>query len=302
MSEVRTKGSGVDPDAEREVDLRSAWDRITARWWLPVGGLVLGAILGVLVSIGSGDVYKAEALIYLGQPFTPSGGGQIQSLQTNPKTVSEILRSEAATKTAAAAAGMSPAGLRGNVTSTPVVQAGQVARNFTPLVQIAVRAPTRVKAEKAADSYANTVTTEVVPYVDRKILLLKRQIANNESQLKDIGARIDSALAQQRAANADPTLSLAEKLLVSTNSNATVNAAESRRGSTVADLNSARQLLSLAENVELSRVVQPAVAVRASATSRRNAAVIGALAGLLLGAIGALIADPWLRRRSTAAA
>ena len=301
MSEDRTK-SGVDPNAEREVDLRSGWARITARWWLPVGGLFLGAILGVLVSIGSGDVFKAEALIYLGQPFTPGGGGQIQSLQTNPKTVSEILRSEAATRAAAAAAGMSPAGLRGNVTSTPVVQAGQVARNFTPLVQIAVRAPTRVKAEKAADSYANTVTTEVVPYVDRKILLLKRQIANNESQLKDIGARIDSALAQQRAANADPTLSLAEKLLVSTNSNATVNAAESRRGSTVADLNSARQLLALAENVELSRVVQPAVAVRASATGRRNAAAIGGLAGLVLGAIAALVADPWLRRRSTAAA
>ena len=301
MSEDRTK-SGVDPNAEREVDLRSGWARITARWWLPVGGLFLGAILGVLVSIGSGDVFKAEALIYLGQPFTPGGGGQIQNLQTNPKTVSEIIRSEAATRAAAAAAGMSPAGLRGNVTSTPVVQAGQIARNFTPLVQIAVRAPTRVKSEKAADSYANTVTTEVVPYVDRKILLLKRQIANNESQLKDIGARIDSALAQQQAANADPTLSLAEKLLVSTNSNATVNAAESRRGSTVADLNSARQLLALAENVELSRVVQPAVAVRASATGRRNAAAIGGLAGLVLGAIAALIADPWLRRRSTAAA
>jgi uncharacterized protein involved in exopolysaccharide biosynthesis len=165
-----------------------------------------------------------------------------------------------------------------------------------------VRAPTRVKAEKAANSYANTVTKEVVPFVEQKMRLLKQQIANDEAQLEDIGARIDAALAQQRAANADPTLSLAEKLLVSTNSNATVNAAESRRGSTVADLTSARQLLSLAENVELSRVVQPAVAVRTSATSRRNAAVIGALAGLLLGAVGALIADPWLRRRSSAAA
>ncbi len=302
MSDVRTKESGVDPEAEREVDLRSGWERITARWWLPVGGLVLGAILGVLVSIGSGDVYKAEALIYLGQPFTPSGGGQIQSLQTNPKTVSEIIRSEAATKTAANAADMSPGGLRGNVTSTPVVQAGQVARNFTPLVQIAVRAPTRAKAEKAANSYANTVVTRVVPYVGRKMILLKQQIANDEDQLEDIGARIDAALAQQRAANADPNLSLAEKLLVSTNSNATVNAAESRRGSTVADLTSARQLLSLAEHVELPQVVQSAVAVRASATSRRNAALIGGLAGLLIGALAALIADPWLRRRSTAAA
>ncbi len=108
MSDERRKESGLDPNAEREVDLRSGWDRIAARWWLPVGGFVLGAILGVLVSVGSGDVYKAESLIYLGQPFTPAGGGQIQSLQTNPKTVSEILRSEAATRAAAKAAGHEP--------------------------------------------------------------------------------------------------------------------------------------------------------------------------------------------------
>jgi hypothetical protein len=263
---------------------------------------VLGAILGVLVSIGSGDVFKAEALIYLGQPFTPAGGGQLQSLQTNPKTVSEIVRSEAAIKTAAAAAGMRPAQLRGNVTSTAVVQPGQVARNFTPLVQIEVRGPTKAKAEKASNSFANTVVGQVVPYITQKMKLLEAQIANDEQQLTEIATRIDAANEQQRIASADKSLSLAEKLLVSTNSNATVNAAEQRRGTVLQDLNSARQLHSLAENVELSRVVQPAVAVRASATSRRNAAVVGALAGLLLGALAAVVADPWLRRRSTAAA
>jgi uncharacterized protein involved in exopolysaccharide biosynthesis len=293
---------GVDLDAEREVDLRSAWERITARWWLPVGGLVLGAILGVLVSVGSGDVYRAEALVYLGQPFTPAGGGQLQSLQTNPKTVSEIVRSEAAIKTAATTAGMRLGQLRGNVTSTAVVQPGQVARNFTPLVQIEVRGPTKVKAEKAANSFAHTVVTQVVPYVSRKMELLDEQITNEEQQLIDIGARIASANEQQRLASADSSLSLAEKLLVSTNSNATVNAAEQRRGEVMDSLNNARQLHSLAENVELSRVVLPAVGVRTSATSRRNAAAVGALAGLLLGAIAALVADPWLRRRSTAAA
>ena len=301
MSEDRTK-SGVDPNAEREVDLRSGWARITARWWLPVGGLFLGAILGVLVSIGSGDVFKAEALIYLGQPFTPSGGGQIQSLQTNPKTVTEIVRSEAAIKTAANAAGMRPGALRGNVTSTAVVQPGQVARNFTPLVQVQVRAPTRVKAEKAANSMANTVITQVVPYVDEKIELLNRQIADSERQLRDIAARIDTANEQQRLAFGDDSLSLAEKLLISTNSNATINAAEQRRGEVLQELNIARGLLAQSQHVELSRVVQPAVGVRTSATSRRNAAAVGALAGLLLGALAAIVADPWLRRRSAAAA
>ena len=302
MSDDRRREGGVDPNAEREVDLRSAWDRITARWWLPVGGLILGAILGVLVSVGSGDVYRAEALVYLGQPFTPSGGGQLQSLQTNPKTVSEIVRSEAAIKTAAGDASMRPGQLRGNVTSTAVVQPGQVARNFTPLVQIQVRGPTKVKAEKAANSFANTVVTQVVPYITRKMELLEEQIANDEQQLEEIASRINAAIEQQRLATADNSLSLAEKLLVSTNSNATVNAAEQRRGTVLQDLNSARQLHSLAENVELSRVVQPAVGVRTSATSRRNAAAVGALAGLIIGAIAAILADPWMRRRSAAAA
>ena len=301
MSDDRRTG-GVDLDAEREVDLRSAWERITARWWLPVGGLFLGAVLGVLVSVGSGDVYRAEALIYLGQPFTSAGGGQLQSLQTNPKTVSEIVRSEAAIKTAANAAGMRPAQLRGNVTSTAVVQPGQVARNFTPLVEIQVRGPTRAKAEKAANSMANTVVTQVVPYVDEKIELLNKQIADSERQLRDIAARIETANEQQRLAFGDDSLSLAEKLLISTNSNATINAAEQRRGEVLQELNIARGLLAQSEHVELSRVVQPAAAVRASATSRRNAAAIGALVGLLLGSLAAVLADPWLRRRSAATA
>lgn len=301
MSEARRRDV-VDLHAEREVELRPAWDRIVARWWLPLGGLVVGAILGVLVSVGAGDVWRAEALIYLGQPFTSAGGGQLQNLQTNPKTVSEIVRSEAAITRAARAADMRTAQLRGNVTSTAVVQPGQVARNFTPLVEIEVRAPTKVKAEKAAGSMANTVVTQVVPYVSQKIKLLRAQIEDDERQLEDIAARIAAANEQQRLAINNNTLSLTEKLLVSTNSNATVNSAEQRRGSVLTDLNVARGLLAQAEYVELSRVVQPGIAKRASATSRRNAALVGGLAGLLLGALAAIVADPWVRRRNAAAA
>jgi len=33
-----------------------------------------------------------------------------------------------------------------------------------------------------------------------------------------------------------------------------------------------------------------------------DAAAVGALAGLLLGALAAIVADPWIRRRSRAAA
>ncbi|HET7367400.1 MAG TPA: Wzz/FepE/Etk N-terminal domain-containing protein [Gaiella sp.] len=299
MSERRT--DVVDPDAEREIDLRSAWSRLAARWWLPVGGLVVGAILGVLVSVGSAQVYKAEALLYLGQPFTPGGGGQIQSLATNPKTVSETIRSEAALERAARTAGMRPGQLRGNVTTSTITTAGQP-RNLSPLVTIEVHAPTRAKAEKAANSLAQSVMDQVSPYVVQKIGQLKTQIEGDESQIEDIGRRISAAEQQQNLALADNSLSLAEKLLISTNSNATINNAEQRRGTVLQDLNLAKQLLSLAENVEQSRVVQAAVARKASATSRRNAAAVGGLIGLLVGALAAVLADPWLQRRSAASA
>jgi uncharacterized protein involved in exopolysaccharide biosynthesis len=289
----------VDPDGEREVDLRSAWSRLASRWWLPIGGLVVGAILGVLVSVGSSQVYKGETLLYLGQPFAPGAGQQIQSLATNPKTVSETIRSEAALQKAARAADMRIGQLRGNVTSTTVTSAGQP-KNLSPLVTIEVHAPTRAKAEKAANSLAASVISQISPYVEHKVELLQAQVENDESQIEDIAARISTATEQQRLALRDPNLSLAEKLLVSTNSNATINNAEVRRGSVLGDLNSAKQLLSLAENVEKSRVVQPAVAQKASATSRRNAAAVGALIGLLLGALAAVLADPWLQRRSAA--
>ena len=300
MSERRT--DVVDPDAEREVDLRSAWSRIAARWWLPVGGLVVGAILGVLVSLGSSQVYKAQTLLYLGQPFTPGGAGQIQSLATNPKTVSETIRSEVALEKAARAADMRLGQLRGNVTSSIVTTAGQP-KNLSPLVTIQVLAPTRAKASKAADSLAASVIAQVSPYVLEKIRELEQQIANNQRQLAEVDRRIAIATQQQNLALApDSPLSLTEKLLVSTNSNATINSAEGRRASIQSDLTSARQLLSLAENVERSRIVLPAAAQKASATSRRNAAAVGGLIGLLLGGLAAIVADPWIQRRSAASA
>jgi uncharacterized protein involved in exopolysaccharide biosynthesis len=289
----------VDPDAEREVDLRSVWTRLTARWWLPIGGLVVGAILGVLASLAGGQVYKAETLLYLGQPFTPGGGSQIQSLATNPKTVNETIHSEGALDAAAKAADMRRAQLRGNVTSSTVVAAGQL-KTTSPLVTIQVQAPTKSKAERAADSLAKTVIGHVSPYVDEKMRLLGNQITLNEAQLKAVDQRIATATQQQNLALNDASLSLAEKLLVSTNSNATINNAEQRRASVLADLNSARQLLALAEDVEQSRIVQPAVAQKDQATSRRTAAAIGALIGLLLGALAAVLADPWLDRRAAA--
>ena len=128
-----------DPDAEREVDLRSVWERIAARWWLPVLGLVLGAVVGFALALGGGKVYEAETLVAMGQPFSPNGGAPVQSFLTNARAVSEIVRSEAALEKAAHASGLRVRALRGNVSSAIVGASGPGARpTGAPLVTIKV--------------------------------------------------------------------------------------------------------------------------------------------------------------------
>ena len=286
-------------EGEDEVDLRSAWTRIAARWWLPVAGLVLGAVGGVLVSVGGGDVYRAESLLYLGQPFTTSGGGQIQSLATNPRTVSEIVRSESALKRAAAESGLRLSQLRGHVSSQAVTAVGQT-RAVSPLVEVVVDAPSGAKAQRAADSLARSVIRQVSTYVDRKIELLRRQITSGETELDSIDQRVAQAQGQLDQLQRDRSISPSERLIAGLSLNQSIGFAEQRRATVQEDLYANQQLLSLAVNVEKSRVVQAAAASRETATSRRNAAVVGGLVGLLLGTLAALVADPLLARRNAA--
>lgn len=294
---MSSRDNELDPDAEREVDLRSVWERIAARWWLPVLGAVLGAVIGFGLALGGGKVYEAETLIFLGQPFTPQGGGQIQSLATNPRTVGEIIRSEAALKAAARESGIPVSGLRGNVSSTPITTVGQ-SRLVTPLVEISVKGSRPKRVADAANALADRVVSNVSDYVTDKIAVLNDQIENDNRELEQINERIASASQQQASILANDQLALSERLLLLTNINSTIGFAEQRRGTVQTDLLQARQLLSLAERVEQSRIVEPAIAAETTARSGRNAALVGALLGLMLGAAAALLADPFLARRA----
>jgi hypothetical protein len=288
--------AAVDLEAEREVDLRSWWGRVTDRWWLPLGGAVAGAVLGVLVSLGGGDVYEASTLLYLGQPFAPSGGGQIQSLQTNPKTVSEIVRSEAALKRAAAEADLRPGQLRGNIATRTITTPGQP-RSLSPLQEVTVQAPTRAKSTAAADSLAQSVIDSVSPYVAEKIRLLEQRIEDDNEALTLATRRIEAALDQQEELRRSG-LPLGERFFIQAGINSTLQFYEGRLVSLRLDRSDAEQALNLARLVEESRIVQPAEATRTSATGARNSAIVGALIGLLLGALAAVVADPVLRRRT----
>ena len=290
-----------DWDAEQEVDLRSAWGRIAARWWLPALGLVIGLVVGFALALGGGSVYRAETLVYLGQPFTPNGGGAIpNSLATNPRLVAEIVRAEAALKDASRASGIPVVALRGKIATTPIVATGQ-ARGTTTLFEIAVQGAAKRKVEQAADALADRVTKLAGAYVEGKIDTLEQQIANDEQELDGINSRFNIAAREQSAALENRTLPITERLLVVTSLNSTLSALEQRRSTIQEDLLAARQLMTLATEVEQARIVEQAVGVKTTARSGRNAALVGGLIGLLLGCVAALTADSFLARRGGAA-
>jgi uncharacterized protein involved in exopolysaccharide biosynthesis len=287
--------SEPDLDAEQEVDVGRYWRALQARWWLPLAGLVVGALLGYVAAVGGGDVYKAESTLYLGQPFSPTGNAPVQALGTNPTIVSQIARSEASLKVAAAKCGTRVGRLRGKVSTQTVTASGvrgRITPGQSPLVELSVQADRPRVAECVATSLSDTVVERVSSYVDVKIGSLNRRLEVLNEQLASLGRKIT---AQEQALNQPGLTPLERLVLVSQTENA-----EQRRGIVEEERQEATQQLALAQEVERARVVVEAGAVKTTARSPQNSAVVGGIIGLLLGAIAAFAWPAVAARRATA--
>ena len=292
------------PDLEeQEVDLSSAWQRVKLRWWLPVGGLVIGAVLGLVLALAGGSVWRAETIVYLGQPFAPLGGGQIQSLATNPRTVGEIVRSEAVLQDVSRATGIPVSKLRSSISTRELLATGVPRAGTNPLIEIGLKGDAGPrKIEQAADALAARVVDNVSEYVVQKVDRLERQVDVSQAQLNAVEGRIEAAQQQQTSILQNESIPVDQRLILSLNLNSVVTTADARRTALQDDLFEADQLLILAENVEMSRVVEPAAAVKTTARSSRTSLLVGAVAGLLVGLVAALVAEPLaLRRRRSSA-
>lgn len=296
-TEVRPKRERPVPDvdAEDELELGRYWHALVTRWWLPVAGLIAGIVIGYLLSLGGHQVYQAKATIYLGQPLSPNGTNQIQSLSTNPSAVKQIVLAPSVQHEAETKAGLPSGSLSGHV-STLSVATGVAATTRTgtnPLVQIVVTGRRRGEIAKGANALAAIAVRDVsAGYVSTKIKFLTTQVAAEQQALNSIDATITAL----RASASNKSLSTTDRLILASQLNG-----QTLQRSQVADqLSSYQQLLTLAQNVEQSKVVTLARATKTTARSRRNSVLVGALIGLILGIIAALLWDPAARvaRRS----
>ena len=59
------------------------------------------AVIGYLVSLGGSQVYSASATVYLGQPYSPTGGNPVITPQTNPSSVGQVINAQSVADTVA---------------------------------------------------------------------------------------------------------------------------------------------------------------------------------------------------------
>jgi hypothetical protein len=264
---------GFDPEAEQEVDFAKYVRLLAVRWWLLAAGVVAGAVIGYLVSLGGTQVYAATATIYLGQPYTPTGGALVQNIQTNPSAVATAVQSQAVQNAVANRCKTKAAAFSKGI-STQAIATGASAKSgaqVNPLVKITVQA----KKGKVASCAANQLADEVVSsnhlggYAAQKIANLNAQIALDDAQIKQV-----------QTATSNVGLSDTIKLIL-----------QQQLRLDQIDKTTNTQLLQLAKGVERPFVYTHAASNKITARSRRNTVVIAALIGLILGALAALLWD-----------
>jgi hypothetical protein len=298
VTERPTPPPELDLEAEQEVDFRRYWNAVLARWWLPALGLLAGIIGGYALALGGGEVFRAEATLYLGQPFTPNGGAPVPGLATNPSTVNEIVHSPKVLQDVAGASGMKLGKLSGNVTSRQVgVPAGRrLTVGQTPLIEIAVTGSNARTTARATNLLADRVVEDVSPYVEDKIAAIKERIASDERELEESQRQLGIAQSELNALLRSGEISATERLIGVTTLNPTIGSLIERRGLVTQDLLEAKQALSLAENVEKPSVVERAASTKTTARSVGRSVVVGGLIGLILGLLAAIFWEPAQRR------
>ncbi len=283
-----------DPDAEAEVDLRRYGSALAARWWLPLLGLLAGLVVGYALSLGGRDVYRAEALVYLGVPLAPGGDAQVQGPGANPAFLRETVVSEGVVRRVASEVGMRPSELRGGIFMRPVA-AGKTARpTQQTLVNVGVvgDGPGRVAA--AANTLARLVVARLDDYAISKIAGLETQLRQTRAELAAVDAQLESA----RRALRQGGLGTSDRLVL-----LTLAAQNQQRRSVIQQGMLERQaLLSLARDVERPRVLERAVARKTTAQSRRNSVIVAGALGLLAGLAAALAWESLARRLPARAA
>ncbi len=266
-----------------------AWVATLLRnWWLILAFVVLGAVVGGVVTMLTPKEYSASAAVYIGQT-TDANGTAMAGLNSNAKAAVELVTSQVVLDQAAAAAGTTPGTLRRETTVETPTQTIKTSISAVNIVVITVTDTKKVRAAAAANALAAALLKRLSPDVDAKVALLQQELdaltkadaaatarANASQSAIAVIAR-GSGTPSQKAAAAAPYVAVSQ---AAASELSTLQASEQRTA----------LLLQVARTVEQPQLLYPAkVPDSPSGPSRALSVAAGALAGLVIGVIVAFV-------------
>ena len=281
----KTPARDVEP--EQEMDLGRVWRSVIARWWLLLVGFVVGAIVGLLVSLGGGKQWKATAELYLGQPLS-AAGAQLSSPPTSLGLATTFINQLPQLKHAALASGLTVAQLNGALSVKPILGlTGTKIGQPAPLMLLSVTGPKKIGVQLAADDLAKQVVLNLQPYAAQKIKIINARLTQESAQIADINRRLTAAENAQAAlagSAANTALVANYAQIIATLSNERFSAQD--------DIVAAKQQIAQALGIESPRIVSHPESASQGGPSRRSGVIIGAIIGLVIGLLIAIFWEP----------
>jgi uncharacterized protein involved in exopolysaccharide biosynthesis len=290
----------IELGAEREIDLRRWRSAIFARRWFVVAGLVIGIVIGALYSLSGASDYTATVTIQPAQPYN-AAGNPVLNYTSSPLAIQVLVSSNDALRYVSLKAHVPESELKGHISTASIsTGAGPVTQRGTVLIQITVSSSSGTKAQNAANAFGRYVVDETESsYVKTSLSVFALKDAHDQARLNGVDTLINSYEAVLSSKKATAGLDPFDKLLLVSE----LDSAVQRQGNLQNDLISDQQAQTLAEDIEIAQIINPAAAGKVTSRSRRNSILFGGLIGLIIGAIVALILGlraPSLRRPATA--
>ena len=285
------------------IDVGSWFTTLLRNWWVIVGLLVLGAVVGGIVTMASPKQYSATSSVYIGQT-TDANGNAMAGLNSNSKAAPQLLASQAVLNEAAKRAGMkiSTSRLRRETTVVTPSSTVKTSTSVVNIVVITVTDTNKVRATAAANALANVLVERISPGVTGKIALLQAQVDANNKAMSTSTAR---ALAAQAAivAIARGGGTAAEKAAASAPYVAVAQAAATEQQALADNNQKSELMLFTAKTVEQPRILhEAALPDSPSGPSLPLNVAAGALVGLVIGVIVAFVRRRLGERRAATAA
>lgn len=269
-SEARTYEEVSSTARDPEATLAERLSPLGRLWWLIALGAVLGLVVGVVARGGDGTRYQASATVYLGQPVGQNGA-LLETISSKAATGIQLATGEEAVKKAAKAADVSSARIRRGLT-VAAVSSPLASKLASPpsIMKVTVRDSDRGVAQAATVAISEHLLEESGEYAQQKMKDVESEIDSLEGVLASLTKQRSGALSSTAGTRDDEIL---------------VTVLNSSIASTRVQLADARTQLTIARELEQSRIIDAPSASKVSTAERGSSLVVAALVGAIVGAL-----------------